>query len=132
MDCATTRQSSQGDSGVAGRVLSQFLAEMDGIEELSGVFVLAATNRPDMVDPALRRFGRFEQTIQLTLPDIESRRMILSVHLKNRPLAEEIDIDALAMSTDGLSEVLTWPPFAALPRDQASVALLNPLQPVSQ
>ena len=99
----TTRQSSQGDSGVAGRVLSQFLAEMDGIEELSGVFVLAATNRPDMVDPALRRFGRFEQTIQLTLPDIESRRMILSVHLKNRPLAEEIDIDALAMSTDGLS-----------------------------
>ncbi len=55
----STRNASASDSGVAGRVLSQFLAEMDGIEELTGVFVLAATNRPDMVDPALRRFGRF-------------------------------------------------------------------------
>ena len=99
----TTRQASQSDSGVAGRVLSQFLAEMDGIEELTGVFVLAATNRPDMVDPALRRFGRFEQTIEIGLPDHASRKMILQVHLKDRPLEEEIDIDSLAMSTDGLS-----------------------------
>lgn len=99
----STRNASASDSGVAGRVLSQFLAEMDGIEELTGVFVLAATNRPDMVDPALRRFGRFEQTIQVGLPDLDSRRQILGVHLKNRPLADELDLDALAMSTDGLS-----------------------------
>lgn len=99
----STRNASATDSGVSGRVLSQFLAEMDGIEELTGVFVLAATNRPDMVDPALRRFGRFEQTIEVTLPDIESRRQILAVHLKDRPLAETIDLDALALSTDGLS-----------------------------
>ncbi len=99
----STRQASQSDSGVSSRVLSQFLAEIDGIEELKGVFVLAATNRPDMVDPALRRFGRFEQTIQIGLPDDASRRQILSVHLKDRPLAEEIDIEALAVMTDGLS-----------------------------
>ncbi len=100
--CAT-RNAASSDSGVAGRVLSQFLAEMDGIEELTGVFVLAATNRADMVDPALRRFGRFEQTIQVPLPDPTSRRRILEVHLQHRPLAEEIDLDALALSTDGLS-----------------------------
>ena len=76
---------------------------MDGIEELTGVFVLAATNRPDMVDPALRRFGRFEQTIEVGMPDIDSRRQILAVHLKDRPLADTIDLEALALSTDGLS-----------------------------
>ncbi len=100
--CAT-RNAGATDSGVSGRVLSQFLAEMDGIEELTGVFVLAATNRPDMVDPALRRFGRFEQTIHVPLPDTDSRRRILDVHLKHRPLAETLDLDALALSTEGLS-----------------------------
>ncbi len=99
----STRNASASDSGVAGRVLSQFLAEMDGIEELTGVFVLAATNRPDMVDPALRRFGRFEQTIQVPLPDLASRRQILAVHLKNRPFTDEIDLDSMALSTDGMS-----------------------------
>jgi transitional endoplasmic reticulum ATPase len=100
--CAT-RQSGTQDSGVTGRVLSQFLSEMDGIEEMNGVFVLAATNRPDMVDPALRRYGRFEQTIEVGLPDKESRKSILHVHLKNRPLAEKIDLDDLAELTEGFS-----------------------------
>ena len=100
--CSTRTGGSQ-DSGVASRVLSQFLAEMDGIEELSGVFVLAATNRPDMVDPALRRFGRFEQTIEIGLPDLESRKAILKVHLKDRPLADPVDYEELAVSTEGLS-----------------------------
>lgn len=100
--CAT-RQSGTQDSGVTGRVLSQFLSEMDGIEEMNGVFVLAATNRPDMVDPALRRYGRFEQTIEVGLPDKESRKSILHVHLKNRPLAEKIDLEELAVQTDGFS-----------------------------
>lgn len=100
--CAT-RQSGTQDSGVTGRVLSQFLSEMDGIEEMNGVFVLAATNRPDMVDPALRRYGRFEQTIEVGLPDRESRKAILNVHLKIRPLAEKLDLNELADQTDGFS-----------------------------
>ncbi|XZE19259.1 CDC48 family AAA ATPase [Pirellulaceae bacterium SH449] len=100
--CAT-RQSGTQDSGVAGRVLSQFLSEMDGIEEMNGVFVLAATNRPDMVDPALRRYGRFEQTIEVGLPDRESRKAILNVHLKIRPLAEKLDLNDLADQTEGFS-----------------------------
>ena len=100
--CAT-RQSGTQDSGVSGRVLSQFLSEMDGIEEMNGVFVLAATNRPDMVDPALRRYGRFEQTIEVGLPDKASRKAILYVHLKNRPLAEKFDLDELADRTEGFS-----------------------------
>jgi len=100
--CAT-RQASSSDSGVSGRVLSQLLSEMDGIEDLSGVFVLAATNRPDMVDPALRRFGRFEQTIEIGLPDLESRLAILKVHLHSRPLGPSIDLDSLAERTNGLS-----------------------------
>jgi len=100
--CAT-RQASNTDSGVSGRVLSQLLSEMDGIEDLTGVFVLAATNRPDMVDPALRRFGRFEQTIEIGLPDKESRLAILKVHLNSRPLATDIDLDSLAERTNGLS-----------------------------
>jgi transitional endoplasmic reticulum ATPase len=100
--CAT-RQSGTQDSGVTGRVLSQFLSEMDGIEEMNGVFVLAATNRPDMVDAALRRYGRFEQTIEIGLPDRESRKAILNVHLKNRPLAEKLDLNELANQTEGFS-----------------------------
>ena len=99
----TTRQSSGNDSGVSGRVLSQLLSEMDGIEDLSGVFVLAATNRPDMVDPALRRFGRFEKTIEIGLPDLESRKSILDVHLRSRPIEPGIAIDALAETMQGLS-----------------------------
>ncbi len=100
----STRNASASDSGVSGRVLSQFLAEMDGIEELTGVFVLAATNRPDMVDPALRRaLVALSKRSKLSCPILSSRRQILSVHLKNRPLAEEIDLEALALSTDGLS-----------------------------
>ena len=98
-----TRQSGSQDSGVAGRVLSQFLAEMDGVEELNGVFVLAATNRPDRVDPALRRYGRFEQTIEVGFPDKASRKAILQVHLKNRPLEEKPDLDDLAERTAGFS-----------------------------
>ncbi len=98
-----TRQTSQGDAGVANRVLSQFLAELDGVEELKGVFILAATNRPDVVDPALRRFGRLEQTIEIGLPDRESRMEILSVHLRDKPLSEELDLQALAEQTEGFS-----------------------------
>jgi transitional endoplasmic reticulum ATPase len=97
------RNSGTNDSGVASRVLSQFLTEMDGVEELRGVFVLGATNRPDMMDPALRRFGRFETTIQLGLPDRQSRESIIKVHAKSKPLSDDCDLDWLADASDGMS-----------------------------
>jgi transitional endoplasmic reticulum ATPase len=124
----STRQSGSQDSGVAGRVLSQFLAEMDGIEELNGVFVLAATNRPDMVDPALRRYGRFEQTIEVGLPDKASRKAILHVHLKNRPLAEKPDLDDLAERTEGFSgaDIASFCSMAARSSIRREVADLRP------
>lgn len=99
----TTRSNSQSDSGVSDRVLTQFLAEMDGVEELCGVFVLAATNRPDRVDPALRRFGRFETTIEIGLPDLASRTQILAVHLNNKPIDGSLDLAELATKTAGFS-----------------------------
>jgi transitional endoplasmic reticulum ATPase len=99
----TTRSNSQSDSGVSDRVLTQFLAEMDGVEELCGVFVLAATNRPDRVDPALRIFGRFETTIEIGLPDLASRTEILGGHFNGKPIDPSIDIDSLAQDTEGFS-----------------------------
>lgn len=97
------RQTATNDSGVASRVLSQFLTEMDGIEELQGVFVLGATNRPDMVDPALRRFGRLETTIQMGLPGVEARKAIIEVHSRNKPFADNCEIEWLAVESEGLS-----------------------------
>lgn len=84
------------DSHVAERVLSQFLSEMDGLEELKGVFVIGATNRVDLIDPAMLRPGRFDEIIELGLPDEEARQQILSVHLRNKPLGENINAEALA------------------------------------
>lgn len=124
--CSSRNAGSQ-DSGVSSRVLSQFLAEMDGIEELNGVFILAATNRPDMVDPALRRFGRFEQTIEVGLPDHLSRRAILNVHLKDRPLAEAIDLDELAAATEGFSgaDIAAFCSVAARSSIRRAVSTIN-------
>jgi transitional endoplasmic reticulum ATPase len=97
------RQAASGDSGVAGRVLSQFLTEMDGVEELSGVFVLGATNRIDMMDPALCRYGRFGTTIQLGLPDNDSRAEIINVHARNRPLERGVELSWLVEESEGMS-----------------------------
>lgn len=99
----TNRSTQQNDTGVADRVLTQFLSEMDGMEELCGVFVLAATNRADRVDPALKRFGRFETTIEISLPDQTSRKEILDVHFKDKPLRDKIDVESLAIHTEGFS-----------------------------
>jgi transitional endoplasmic reticulum ATPase len=84
------------DSHVAERVLSQFLSEMDGLEELKGVFVMGATNRADLIDPAMLRPGRFDEIIELGLPDEDARKQILAVHLRNKPLGENISVDVLA------------------------------------
>ena len=97
------RNAGGSDAHVAERVLSQFLTELDGVEELKGVLVLGATNRPDMLDPAVLRPGRFDEIIDIALPDQESRRLIFEVHLRNKPLAPGISAGSLAAGTDGFS-----------------------------
>jgi transitional endoplasmic reticulum ATPase len=92
-----------GASDVTERVLSQLLTELDGIEALTGVVVLASTNRPDMLDPALLRPGRFDQKFELPLPDLFARREIFTVHTRNKPLAADVDLDQLAAASDQMS-----------------------------
>lgn len=92
-----------GDAHVTERVVSQLLTEMDGIEELKGVLVIAATNRLDLVDPALRRPGRFDLLLELPLPDADSRLEILQVHTRNRPVEKELNLMQLAEQSEGLT-----------------------------
>jgi transitional endoplasmic reticulum ATPase len=96
------RSESSTDAHVTERVISQFLTEMDGIEELKGVVVLAATNRLDLIDPALLRNGRFDLLFELPTPDEETRLSIFKIHTKNKPLYKDVDLKALAKKTDGL------------------------------
>ncbi len=91
------------DSHVSERVLSQFLAELDGIEELKGVLVLGATNRLDLMDPAVLRPGRFDDIVEIPLADEEDRREIFAVHLRGKPLAKGVKAESLAARTKGLS-----------------------------
>ena len=97
------RGSGMSDSPVTDRVLSQFLTELDGIEELKGVLVLAATNRPDRMDPAVLRPGRFDQIVEIPPPDAQGRKEIFEVHLQNKPLAPKVKIDGLVSRTEGFS-----------------------------
>lgn len=83
--------------------LNQLLAEMDGFEDNSGVVIMAATNRPEMLDAALVRAGRFDRRIQVVLPTEEGRREILAIHAKKMSLAEEVDLDKIAKVTVGFS-----------------------------
>ncbi len=102
LDALTPRRGAGADSHVTERVVSQFLAEMDGIEELKGVVVLAATNRLDIVDPALLRPGRFEMLVELPMPDREARLAIFRVHTRGKPLAPDVDLTELAERTEGI------------------------------
>jgi len=85
------------------QTLNQILVEMDGFQPNSGLIVLAATNRPDVLDPALLRPGRFDRRIMLNLPDIEERRQILGIHAKNKPLADDVDLRRVAERTPGFA-----------------------------
>src|SRR6056297_938810 len=91
----------QGDSGVGERVVSQLLTELDGLEELEDVVVIATTNRPDLIDSALLRPGRLDRHVHVPVPDAEARRAILEVHTRNKPLADDVDLDAVADRMDG-------------------------------
>jgi transitional endoplasmic reticulum ATPase len=92
-----------GDSMVTERVVSQLLTELDGIQPLSGVVVLAATNRIDMLDPALLRAGRFDKLLYVPLPDRAARLQILQIHTRGKPLKEDVDLAKIADATEGFS-----------------------------
>ena len=85
------------------QTLNQLLVEMDGFESNEGVILVAATNRPDVLDPALLRPGRFDRQIIVDSPDVKGREGILRVHTKNIPLADDVDLEILAKSSPGLS-----------------------------
>src|SRR5215211_3130861 len=90
-----------GDSHVTERLISQLLTELDGLETLTNVIVIAATNRPDIIDPALLRPGRFDRLLYVPPPDKDSRLQIIKIHIKKKPLAENVNIDQLASLTGG-------------------------------
>ena len=95
-----TRGSMFGDSHVTERVISQFLTELDGLEELNDVTVIAASNRPDIIDPALLRPGRFDRAIYIPPPDEKARLEIFKIHTKGKPLADDVDLEKLAKRTE--------------------------------
>jgi len=97
------RGSGYGDSGVTDRVISQLLTEIDGITALQDVVVIAATNRPDIVDPAVLRPGRFDRLIYVPEAAEEGRLQIFKIHTKGMPLAKDVDLQELARLTKGYS-----------------------------
>ncbi|ACP36114.1 AAA family ATPase, CDC48 subfamily [Sulfolobus islandicus Y.G.57.14] len=107
------------DSGVTERIVNQLLAEMDGIEKLENVVVIAATNRPDILDPALLRPGRFEKLIYVPPPDKRARIEILKVHTRNIVLGEDISLEDVAEKTEGY----TGADLAALVREATMRAI---------
>ncbi len=92
-----------GDNQTSERVVSQLLTELDGIQSLSGVIVLAATNRMDIVDPALVRAGRFDKLLYIPQPDRYARKQIIEIHTRGKQIASGIEVDRLVDLTDGLS-----------------------------
>lgn len=98
---AGERGRGMGDSGVGERVVSQLLTELDGLEQLEDVVVIATTNRPDLIDSALLRPGRLDRHIHVPVPDIEGRERILQVHTANSPISDNVDIRTVAEQADG-------------------------------
>jgi transitional endoplasmic reticulum ATPase len=98
---AGERGQQTGDSGVSERVVSQLLTELDGLETLEDVVVIATTNRPDLIDDALVRPGRLDRHIHVPVPNEEGRQAIFAVHTRDKPLADDVDIDWLAAETEG-------------------------------
>ena len=97
---APARGRDSGNSNVTERVISQLLTELDGLEILTNVVVIAATNRPDIVDPALLRPGRFDRLLYVPPPDKDARLQILKIHTKNKPLADDVKLDQVAEHTE--------------------------------
>jgi transitional endoplasmic reticulum ATPase len=119
-----------GEPHATERIVNQLLSEMDGLEELHGVVVIGATNRPDIIDPALLRPGRFDELIMAPVPDAESRRKIFEVHLRRMPVAPDVDVGELVSLTDQY----TGADLAAVVRKAGRLALRENMmsQEVSQ
>ncbi|APU17714.1 MULTISPECIES: AAA family ATPase [Actinoalloteichus] len=103
VDALAPRRGQSGDSGVADRVVAALLTEIDGVEPMREVVVVAATNRPELIDPALLRPGRLERLVYVPPPDADARTAILESAAKNTPLAEDVDLTALAAGLSGYS-----------------------------
>jgi transitional endoplasmic reticulum ATPase len=103
IDAIAAKRSDSTNSRVNEQVVAQLLTEMDGLEELNDVVLLAATNRPDLLDPALLRSGRFGRHIEVPLPHKTSRIQIFRIHLKNRPIDDDVDIEILAERLEGFT-----------------------------
>ena len=113
------RGSGMGDSHVTERVISQLLTELDGLEKLENIVVIAATNRPDLIDSALLRPGRFDRLLLVRAPDKKARLEIFKIHTKGMPLAKDVDLEALAGETEGY----VGSDIAALCREAAMLVL---------
>ena len=100
---------------VEKRVVAQLLALMDGLSQRQHVIVLAATNLPNALDPALRRPGRFDREISIPIPDQHGRQEILEIHSRGMPLAEDVEPRARWRRSPTASSAPTWRPFAARP-----------------
>jgi transitional endoplasmic reticulum ATPase len=127
---APNRGSGCGDSNVTERVVSQLLTEMDGLESLNDVVIIAATNRPDMIDPALLRPGRFDKSMFVGPPDAESREAIFRIHTRGKPLEENVDMKKLADMTEGCTgaDIAAIANEAVMTSVRRLVALGNPTQ----
>ncbi|MCY4449467.1 MAG: ATP-dependent zinc metalloprotease FtsH [Chloroflexi bacterium] len=119
------------------QTLNQILVEMDGFETSTNVIVIAATNRPDILDPALLRPGRFDRRVVLDLPDINGRVAILDVHCKGKPLGDDVDLERLARQTPGfsgadLANLVNEAAILAARRDQKTVAMSDMLESIDR
>ena len=123
-----TRSAGSTDSHVSERILSQFLAEFDGIDELRGVLVLGATNRLDILDTAVLRPGRFDDIVEMMMPSQEDREAIFAIHLRRKPLAEDINCQELAGQTEGFSGA----DIAAVARKAAMTAVRRAVKDIEQ
>lgn len=103
LDAIAPRRGSEGDAHVTERVISQMLTELDGLEDLKGVVVIAATNRPDIIDEALLRPGRFDRILEVPPPDKDARKQIFQIHTKKKPLDSDVKLDKLVEMTDGMT-----------------------------
>ncbi len=121
---ASRRGSNGGDAGVTERVISQLLTEMDGLEALNEVIIMAGTNRPDIVDPALLRPGRFDRIIYVKPPDLEGRKEILDIYAKKMPLDDDVNLEEIARSLEGF----VGSDIEALCREAGLIALREDMQ----
>lgn len=103
IDAVARKRGTTIQSSTTEQTLNQILVEMDGFEQGTNVIVIAATNRPDVLDPAILRPGRFDRRVVLDLPDIQGRKQILAIHARNKPLAADVDLEKVAKRTTGFS-----------------------------